>query len=1040
MLKTLVSWKPETTLVPFSGIQFLDFGFNIDEVQRASRSFIERTTGQHQGVDLRTLFPLTGDDDTDRAVLQARDPRDEEYSINKIKALEPFLDKWMPAPVLRIRPGSGPGGREILDDGPSTWARLYVTELPERDPKTGHSHRVVLAFDTDCGAHRDGQPYLMPTPKDAEDEREFRFASKPEDMDWFLRKALDDPDSGTLDVQQWVDDWLLELFKEFKEAQYPNRPLREEDFPYAFEHWARYLTLLHLLDEALSIPKIRLLDTVSSDQRYQPVDVDLVLDIGNSRNCGILIESYPDEARVDLNNSYALELRDLGRPEHSYNQPFESRVEFAQASFGKDHIARRAQRTRSFLWPSLVRVGPEAMRLAAAEEGTETTSGLSSPKRYLWDTQPINQDWRFQNASASQELPLIARSAFRFLNESGDVLRQVELEEQQKLRKPGETSRESAIRAKFSRSSLYGFMLAEIFFQALVRINEPATRANRQQSGLPRRLRKIILTLPSATPVQEQSIMRSRAEGAIRLLWDILDWTNNAPPGVLEPRVIIDWDEASCTQLVYLYSEITQKFSGQITSFFELTGRPRPFVDKGQSKPQRGAKPEPSLRIACVDIGGGTTDLMVTTYYSVENRAMRPTQNFREGFRIAGDEVVREVVSRIVLRQLEDRLKEAGGGHIREMLQDLFSDKGNASEQERQRRRQFSLRVLTPVALALLDSCETLAEGETRTLKLGDIVGWCEESYPHNEPEDDEEPIPRLAVPGGLLSYLEGPAQVHGAAGFDLAEMSFEVDAVRIAEVVSSVMRSPLLLLCEVINHLGCDVVLLAGRPSRLPAVFDMVQEMMPVTPDRIIPMHSYRVGVWYPFRDPMTNRIGDPKSTAAVGGLLCAMSDTQIPNFKLYTDRLAMVSTARYFGEMELHGQITDDKMIFRDIDLDRTPQGASTEAELRMFTQMQIGFRQLPLERWTATPLYRLEFANDSIARRPTPLHVTLGRAEVEQDPEKPEQMRRAEALKEAFRVIEVIDDEKDPCRPDDVRLRLHTLGFDDSYWLDTGTFNVG
>ena len=75
---------------------------------------------------------------------------------------------------------------------------------------------------------------------------------------------------------------------------------------------------------------------------------------------------------------------------------------------------------------------------------------------------------------------------------------------------------------------------------------------------------------------------------------------------------------------------------------------------------------------------------------------------------------------------------------------------------------------------------------------------------------------------------------------------------------------------------------------------------MLPVTPDRIVPMHRYRVGSWYPFRDPMTNTIGDPKTTSAVGGLLCALSETQISNFKLYTSRFAMLSTARYIGEMD--------------------------------------------------------------------------------------------------------------------------------------------
>lgn len=1019
-LRKLCAWKPEITLVPFSGIQILDFGFDLDALEFKPRGFIERTTGREGDQEVRTLIPLSGDDERDAAVLSARHADDAEYAIKAVTALEPFLNKWAPAPVLHILPGRGPGGREQFDAGPTTWARLRVVELPERDPATGHTHRFQIAFDTALAATRDQAAYLTPTLKDAEDEAEFRFVSDPADMDWFLRSPQAIATGELVDLQLWVSEWLQEMFVEFKQALRPGRPLREQDFPYKFEHWARYLTLIDLVGQ-VPIPKIRLLDVVSGDQRYRPVEVDLVVDVGNSRTCGILIESFADEARVNLHNSYALDVRDLGRPEFLYSRLLESRVEFAEANFGRDHLARRSGRRNAFLWPSFVRIGPEAMALVRREEGTETTSGLSSPKRYLWDEHPVSQDWRFQNSATAQSLPLIARSAFRFLNERGDVIAQVEDEERRRLRRRGDASHEAAIRPRFSRSSLFGFLLGEIFAHALVQINDPAARASRAQSDMPRRLRNIILTLPTATPIQEQAIIRSRAEGALKLIWSVQDIQETTAVTCRRPRLIVEWDEASCTQLVFLYTEITQKFDGDIDAYLRLKGRARP-------RPQGGAA-EPSLRIACIDVGGGTTDLMVTTFYGEGNRVVHPLQTFREGFRIAGDDLVRAVVSDILMPRLRDSVEAAGGAYARERLRALFGgDVGGLDQQARQRRRQFGLRVMAPLAVAVLERCETLAEAEVMSLRAGDVLGWA-------APEGETQ---ALAVAPGLIDYLEAPMRATGAADWRLADFALSVRRAEVDAVARDVLQKALSNMVEVIQHLDTDIVLLTGRPSRLPAVRAILREMLAVTPDRLISMHQYRVDGWYPYRDPVTNRIGDPKSTVAVGGMLCALSAASIANFKLRTSDLAMRSTARFIGEMALNGQIADDRVLMRDVDLDARRRG-DEEARVKLYTPIHIGFRQLPLARWTTTPLYRLDFANPQAAARPAPLHVTLARREGEGDSGTPDEVLRAEAMKEAFTVSEVEDGEGLPCKTSDVRLRLHTLGFEDDYWLDTGIFRV-
>ena len=184
------------------------------------------------------------------------------------------------------------------------------------------------------------------------------------------------------------------MLRELQQAKRGGRPLTTEDMRNACEHLARYLVFLDLLEEARVLPRVRLLDTVSSHIGYEPVAVDLVLDIGNTRTCGLLVEEHPGQG-MNLTDSYPLALRDLGRPEVTYARPFESRVEFARASFGRDTISRRSGRAGAFAWPSPMRVGPEAVRLAASRQGNEGATGLSSPKRYLWDERPNTQGWRF---------------------------------------------------------------------------------------------------------------------------------------------------------------------------------------------------------------------------------------------------------------------------------------------------------------------------------------------------------------------------------------------------------------------------------------------------------------------------------------------------------------------------------------------------------------------------------------------------------------------------------------------------------------------
>jgi hypothetical protein len=265
-----------------------------------------------------------------------------------------------------------------------------------------------------------------------------------------------------------------------------------------------------------------------------------------------------------------------------------------------------------------------------------------------------------------------------------------------------------------------------------------------------------------------------------------------------------------------------------------------------------------------------------------------------------------------------------------------------------------------------------------------------------------------------------------------------DVDAIS-REVFQKVLSN----MCEVIDHLGCDIVLLTGRPSRLPAVRSIVEEMMVVPPHRLISMHKYKTGRWYPFRDPVTQRIGDPKSTVAVGGMLIALSESRIPNFKVTTEAFQMRSTARFIGEMDRNGQILRERVLFSDIDLDRKGRSGDQTATLKMFSPVHIGARQLDLERWTTTPLFRIDFntaGTPGALQHPTPITVTLEKDEGDDGDEQTSVAKlRRESLREAFKIVELVDGEGDEMKTSALTLKLQTLGFEDDYWIDTGVYRI-
>ena len=268
MLPELNKFDRELSLVMNSGIQFIDFALNINWKDKSWR---EKATGNFvssavNGPLRRLLEDKNGDGfyDPSRPGMLVRP----EQEISVEQSFKLFDGVWLPIPVLRTVPP------DRFDEGPYNWARVRIVELAEPD-QDGNTHRITFAFDTKAFPNSQDTAYLAPTAADIRSGVAFALASQSDQMSWFLDF-------------KWINEWLLELFNEL--APQPTRlKLHAEDLQYEIEHKAHqghFLNILAMLGTELTLPRIKIVSN-KTDDIIKAIPVDMVLDVGNSRTCGI---------------------------------------------------------------------------------------------------------------------------------------------------------------------------------------------------------------------------------------------------------------------------------------------------------------------------------------------------------------------------------------------------------------------------------------------------------------------------------------------------------------------------------------------------------------------------------------------------------------------------------------------------------------------------------------------------------------------------------------------------------------------------------
>lgn len=990
MLAELVTFGERATLIMRSGVQFLDVGLTLDLRKEPPGEFaLQASRG--------SLARLEYDARTDRHVHPANpsQPVTPKLTVAVDESFRLLNECWLPLPYLRA------GQQRRFADGPTTWARGRVVALPPGADLHGHTHRLTIAFDTTVFEDAGDTAYLAPTKSDVQTGATFRLAPRAHDIGWFIEVP-------------WITEWIREAFAELGPQRLRLPPDEIEQEVAQLRHQAHYLNWLAVFGMHGRLPEIVLRSNAPDDVRA-PVPVDLVLDVGNSRTCGILIEDHPQQGH-GLSNRYELALRDLSLPHRVYAEPFESRVEFAQAALGKEHLACQSGRNDAFVWPTIARVGPEAARLANGRRGTEGSTGLSSPKRYLWDEERYQPGWRFNVSVTRGEVEPHATGApfSSLVNELGEALYTLPEDERMPVFLP-----------HYSRSAVMTFMLAEVLAQALGQMNSAAQRLKQGDPEKPRHLRAIILTLPPSMPKPERDIFADRMRQALALVWKALGWhPEDADPAATGadgrplawppfPSVHTQWDEASCAQAVYLFSECQEHFGGRPEEFFRAIRR-------------RGACESPRrITVASIDIGGGTTDLVINDYRLDEgagaNVYIHPEQRFRDGFKVAGDDLLLEVVQKIVVPAIEEALRAYGLADPAPVLSRLIGSEP-VSVQDSALRQQVALQILYPLGLRILKDYEgydPVPRADVRTQPISALL-------------ESREP-PADTVLRYVATTVARSAET-GGPPFDLLAVPVTVDLHRLHrhfledrfDICKTIQA-----LCEIVSLYDCDVLLLTGRPSRLPGIQSLVRALLPVPPDRVVPLHGYRSGTWYPFH--RNGRVDDPKTTAAVGAMICKVGgERRIPNFNFLANAFTAYSTVRHIGLVDHNLRIKDEEVYYRDVRLD-DPDYVLPDRPFEMRARMVLGFRQLDSARWGASPLYVLDLsprAKERLAQAdrggPAVLQVTL-----QQD-----RKRRAER----FEVGSVASAQGVSISRSDVRLALNTLNTvgigETSYWLDSGS----
>ena len=485
--------------------------------------------------------------------------------------------------------------------------------------------------------------------------------------------------------------------------------------------------------------------------------------------------------------------------------------------------------------------------------------------------------------------------------------------------------------------------------------------------------------------------------------------------------------------MVYLYAELVEKYGGKVSDFFNLKGHFRKEMEENGFEGN-------SLTIGTIDIGAGTTDVMITAYGQKGRGKLIPVPLYYDSFYSAGDDIIRNIIRDIILEGRSDngdssfgsidnalkaRIKNMSAddlmkiervkdtklytdyvsqirsaidadeiSHIKnELIHDLIhhffgDDSANMSQKDRRIRLDFSTQISIPMAQFFLEMLK-----ENRPPK----------NYAFNEIFPKEKPA----------HYLLDHFEYH--FGFRFEELNWKFDPEVLGQIVADTMEPLIKALSVVIYAHNCDALVFSGRPTSLKPLTELLLKYIPVAPHKMILLNQYHVGKWFPLSTPEGYFLENQKAVVAIGAQVGHLASTEgFKGLVLDFSTLAktMKSTAKYIG--------------FYDADLKEisapflTPEKSAANLKGVSVFPCYIGCKQFNSPKYQARPLYAIY--NNSNASQ---LNIMLQRNYFED--------------RERITIEDVTDYEGEDVNPKDIELRLQTIAGDGEFWMDNGAFTL-
>lgn len=1013
------------SLVANSGIQFIDFEFDREiNFSDDDDKFLEKypsivTKGQfaqHPQCG-RHFARFKEDKATGRCVIEGAESisieKGEQYGdaapVELIDSLNLYNGVWFP--ICYFSSGH--------DEGPINWARARIINTSDVNKRSeGGKYHVTFAFDTKLD-NENTALHCAPSTSDISDVFTFRGC-------YTATQLLNDNESGSSFVREWA--------KSVYEKIYPKTTV-DPGYEVNLKEWLEknyfekhYLNLIAFLEYFVEPNNIKLMPFEENGSET-PIDVSLILDVGNSRSCGILMEEDDDHSSSLLRNPQ-LEIRDLNAVENVYVGTFDSKIQFQKANFDFNYCSDISSRLDAFVWPSLVRVGNEAKHLSANSAGNEGNTGLVSPKRYLWQfDNDLNssEKWNFnnhyyqipvrekieddkfqtsylkleENVSSATYLPIS-----RFINSYGDALF-------------ADTGDESKLLANYTGKSTMTFMLMEIILQAMMQMNSFHYRQSKANALRPRRLKAVVLTTPPSMPDLEREVFRSCGYQAIGLIWKAYGYDktpatefkyieNASSMFPKAPAVILKWNETLTSQLVYLYNETQKVFGGNSLDFIKHIRRADADGRVNEHNRHKFGKRKAdyiSARIASIDIGGGTTDLVIADYsypnvvYSEDGEkqdlgnqsaTVEIREILKDGSKTAGDDLVLNLIKQEIVPQL---------GDINTLAKIIGTGSSDSIEFVKNRTQTVE-QVFTKIAYRIISRLEKLNSapaGTTSVIESGTVADFlygidsCEaldtkEDLERMAKVNKKKPCVDACVSNFIKKHLgDADSFFKLPLKFDIYKINHEISVGDRYDVCSSLNY-----LNTIVNTYQCDVLILTGRPSKIPGIRRLIESNSHLSPRRIISLHEYKCGSWYPSFTLKNGKIGDPKTSVVVGALLGYIKQSNISNlstFRINPNYQEAPSPARYMGKVDDQCKLENSEVKYKfhtvaelkerdaleageqfDVDACYLADNANisrlevvsdivSEKTLHSTLPINLGYRQFDEQAFMATMLYHIE-----------------------------------------------------------------------------------